>query len=172
MPTGSTKYDPGIHTQLAYWMARGGLTLPQIAEQLGVSEKTIDTWKRKHPEFADAMKPGKEYADFLVQGSLLKRAMGYSVVEVTRERVAVEFDGIIPIRWKMQVTKKVTKHIPADPAAMIFWLKNRQGWRDRTDINHTGSIEHRQDLSRLSDEELATFRGLAEKLEAPVAGRN
>jgi hypothetical protein len=72
----------------------------------------------------------------------------------------------------MKVTQRVTKHVAPEVAACIFWLKNRKGWRDRLDLNHSGSIDHRQDLANLTDEELVMFRSLAAKLEAPVAGRN
>lgn len=32
---------------------------------------------------------------------------------------------------------KITKHYPPDTAAAFIWLKNRAGWRDKQDIEHT-----------------------------------
>lgn len=170
------RYCPGITTQLAYWMARSGLTDEQIAEELGVKRATFASWRKRYPELRDAMKPGKEFVDFLVQGSLLKRALGQKVREVTRERVPVEWEKIgqsaVPCRWAMKITKRVVKELPGEVGAQAFWLKNRQGWRDAYDVKHGGTIEHKQDLSALTDEELVTMRSLAAKAEALRAGSN
>ncbi len=164
------KYDSGLHPTLCYYMALAGLTLAQIAEQIGVSDRTLDTWVKVHPELRAAMKPGKDFVDNLVEGSLLKRAMGYDVVEVTRENVVVGFKPDGAPKHKLKVTKKVTKHIPADPASMIVWMKNRKGWRDRVDLHHGGSIATRPDYSRLTDEEIKTMQALAAKAEANASG--
>ena len=71
------KYDPALHPCLCYWMARAGLTLEQMAEELGIASGTMDKWRAKHPELKDAMKPGVDFVDALVEGSLLKRALCY-----------------------------------------------------------------------------------------------
>ena len=44
------RYDHGIHPTLCYYMALAGLTLAQIAEKLGISDRTMDTWVQVHPE--------------------------------------------------------------------------------------------------------------------------
>jgi hypothetical protein len=168
LPKGSTKYIPGIHPTLCYYLAKDGLILEQIAERIGVSDRTLDTWCARYPELKEAMRPAKEYIDNLVEGSLLKRALGFDTQEVTREPVRDPATG----KSRMKVTQRVTKHVAPEVAACIFWLKNRKGWRDRYDVAHSGIIEHRQELSNLTDEELLTFRALAAKLEAPVAGSN
>jgi hypothetical protein len=161
------KYDSGIHPTLCYYMALAGLTLDQVAAVLGILPRLLDAWIARHPELKEAMKPGKDFVDNLVEGSLLKRAMGYDVVEVTRENVEVQRDPVTgKVKYAMKTTKRVTKHIPGEVGAQCFWLKNRKGWRDRVDMIHGGSITHKQDLSRLSDEELATMRALAAKAEA------
>jgi len=152
-------------------MALAGMTLAQIAEKLGVCDRTMDTWVKAHPELKDAIRPGKDMIDNLVEGSLLKRAIGYDVVEVTRENVTVGFNEDGSPKLRMKVTKRVTKHIPADAASMIVWMKNRKGWRDRVDLHHGGTISTKPDYSKLSEEELATMRALAEKAEAH-AGSN
>jgi transcriptional regulator with XRE-family HTH domain len=153
-------------------MARAGLTLEQMAEELGIASGTMDKWRAKHPELKDAMKPGVDFVDALVEGSLLKRALGYEVVEVIRERVPVGFNGTVPTRWAMKITKRLSKHVPGEVGAQCFWLKNRKGWRDSIDMKHSGAITTRQDFSALSDDELRQVVALADKLEVPVAGRN
>ena len=123
-----SKYDPGLHTQLVYWMAKNGLIDEQIAKELKISESTLNLWKQKHIEFSESIKKGKDIIDVLVEGSLLKRALGFDYEEVTRER---NKDG------KIVIFKKVKKYMPSDVTALIFWLKNRKPneWRDRKEIS-------------------------------------
>jgi len=112
-----TKYDPKKHPDLAFWMAHAGLTDKQIAEQLGVTEQTINNWKRDHPEFFESLKKGKETPDEQVEAALLRRAKGFTYEEITPQ-------GVV---------KKVA--LP-NPASMIFWLKNRRPKRWREKIEH------------------------------------
>ncbi len=122
-----SKYDPGLHTQLVYWMAQNGLTDEQIAIELHISKATLNNWKNKHAEFLDSINKGKELINVLVEGSLLKRAIGFEFVEITKTR---NTEG------KLKITRKVTKYIPGDVAAQFIWLKNRKPneWRDRKEI--------------------------------------
>lgn len=112
--------------------ARDGLTDEQIAHNMGVAYSTLREWKKKFPALSAALKKGKEVVDRQVENALLKKALGFDVVEVTRERIK---GVLIP-------TKEVTKYYPPDTTAAIFWLKNRKSdmWRDRKDISHDGEI--------------------------------
>ena len=134
-----SKYNPGLHTQLAYWMAKNGLTDAQMAEQFHITKQTLYNWKSRHPEFLDSTKKGKEQIDVLVQGSLLQRAFGYEYEEIHRERVTIKTDGGEPTS-RMVVTKKIRKHVHPEVVALIFWLKNRcpKEWRDRKALEITG----------------------------------
>ncbi len=111
-------------TLLEGW-ARDGLTDDQIAKNCGVSRSTLAQWKISFPDISDALKKGKEIVDYEVENALLKRALGYDVEETKEEDS--DKDG-----YKSITTKR---HIPADPTAAIFWLKNRRPdkWRDRRD---------------------------------------
>jgi len=124
-----SKYDPGIHTQLAYWMAKNGLIDEQIAKELSISKATLTNWKREHPELLASLKRGKEHVDVLVEGTLLKRALGFEYTE-THRVPGEDKDELVIIR-------EVTKHNPGDVTAQIFWLKNRKpnDWRDRKEIS-------------------------------------
>lgn len=46
-----------------------------LARILGVSERTINNWKRQHPEFAAALKAGKAAADAEVAEALHNKAL-------------------------------------------------------------------------------------------------
>lgn len=105
--------------------ARDGLTDEQIAENIGISRSTLNSWKAKYPDVSDTLKKGKDVVDRQVENALLKRALGYEYTEVTKEYV--------PDVGKMTVTKEVTKQVIPDTTAQIFWLKNRKpgDWRDK-----------------------------------------
>lgn len=109
--------------------ARDGLTNEQIAKNIGISRKTLQEWINKYSDIRDALKKGKEVVDIEVENALLKRALGYEYEEV--KTLIEEVDG-----KKKKKVEKVTRHVPADVSAGIFWLRNRKGfvWSNRDAI--------------------------------------
>ena len=95
--------------------AKYGATGDDLAEILGVSPRTVDTWMATHPEFAAKVDDGKKVADDAVEQSLYSLAIG-------------DKHAAIPV--------------PGNVTACIFWLKNRrrQEWRDRHDLEHSGKV--------------------------------
>lgn len=134
--------------------ARDGYTDRDMMNSLGVSHDTFYKWKKDKPEFADALKKGKEIIDRQVENALLKRALGYSYDEVKEQQTA---DGTF--------FSTTTKEVVPDTTAQIFWLKNRRPdkWRDKQDLNHSGQMNHSVDMSGLTTEEL---RALAKRKSA------
>lgn len=113
-----SKYDTHVKDKLILiegW-ARDGLIDEQIAHNLGISKDTFYKYKREYPDFSNALKRGKEVADYEVENALFKRACGYSVKEVSIENSA---------KNGRKVTR-TKKHIAPDTTAIIFWLKNRK----------------------------------------------
>lgn len=108
---------------------RLGATDMELADALGVSVRTINYWRAKKPEFAAAMKAGKDVADERVVRSLFSRATGYECDEVDIRVVNGEV-----------VKTPIRKIYPPDSTAMIFWLKNRKPkeWRDKIEQELTG----------------------------------
>ncbi|MDP9676269.1 hypothetical protein J2W97_002264 [Paenibacillus jamilae] len=126
-----SKYDSHVKPKLNLvesW-ARDGLIDEQIANNLGISTTVYYEYKQKYPEFAEALKNGKDDIDIMVENALLKRALGYSYEEITHES-GVE-------------TKRVLKEVQPDTTAQIFWLKNRrsQVWRDKQDIDMNANVK-------------------------------
>lgn len=139
--------------QLESW-ARDGLTDKQIASNMGVTEQTLNVWKKNYPSLFESLKRGKAVVDIQVENALLKRALGYSYDEVTRERV-LDYDpstGQI-VGSHMEITKTVKKEVQGDTTAQIFWLKNRrpEQWRDKRDVSVGGEIST---TSSMTDDEL------------------
>lgn len=109
--------------------ARDGLTDEQIANNLGISTSTFYDYQKKHSEFLEALKKGKEIVDYEVENALLKRALGYEFEEKTYETRWDENQG----RFREVLTKKVRKEIAPDTTAQIYWLNNRKPkqWRNK-----------------------------------------
>ena len=61
----------------------------EMCKRLGVGVTTFKAYKHRYPKLVKALKDGKEEADFRVENSLYKRAMGYDVIETTREAFPV-----------------------------------------------------------------------------------
>ena len=75
--TRKTKYETNVLPKLKViegW-ARDGLTDEQIAHNVGVSLSTYYEYKKKHLEFSDALKNGKDDIDVQVENALLKSAL-------------------------------------------------------------------------------------------------
>ena len=119
-----SKWDTHVKDKLVVvegW-ARNGLTEKQIAHNLGVAYSTFRVYKEKYPALSAVLKKGREVIDFEVDGALIKRALGYSYVEITKELVEDETTGSA----ELKVVKTVTKQVAPDVTAQIFWLKNRK----------------------------------------------
>lgn len=143
-----TKYYTHVEPRLIEiegW-ARDGLIDEQIAHNLGVAYSTFREYKKQFPALAAALKRGKDVVDREVENALLKRALGYEYKEVTEEL----------INGQLQVTKVVTKQVPPDTTAQIFWLKNRKPdvWRDRHEVGHSGELNVNNPFKDLSVDEL------------------
>lgn len=106
--------------------ARDGLTDDQIARKIGISRSTLSDWKARYPDISDTLKKGKDVVDVQVENALLKRALGYDYQEERIETSSKDGTKII----------QTIKHVPADVAAQIFWLKNRRPdrWREKVPI--------------------------------------
>lgn len=96
--------------------ARDGLTDEQIAENMGISVRTLYRWKLQYCQICQALKKGKDAADREIENALFKRAKGYDFTETKVKKKG----GIV-----VEETT-TTKHIPGDTTAQIFWLKNRK----------------------------------------------
>lgn len=122
--------------------ARDGLTLEQIAYNMGIGRSTLIKWRKENISIVDALKKGKEVTDREVENALFKRALGfyYTEEQVTNDGRVVE----------------LTKYMRPDTTAQIFWLKNRkrEQWRDKQEFNHQADVSKTIDLSRISDEDL------------------
>ena len=64
---------PKYNAEAPVWalrLCRLGATDTQLADAFGVAESTISRWKIEHPEFQEALKKGKAFADAEVADAL------------------------------------------------------------------------------------------------------
>ena len=120
-----SRYKPEFADQ-ARKLCMLGHTDKELAVFFEVSEQTLNTWKKAHPEFLESLKGGKALADAEVAAKLFHRATGYEHPD----------SDIKVINNKVVITPMV-KHYPPDTTAGIFWLKNRQRdkWRDKPEAD-------------------------------------
>lgn len=168
------KFNPDYHIPWAWSLAIRGATDQEIADEFGVSERTINRWKYVYDEdgkavvdangdkvlseFGKTLLVGKKPADAKVERSLYERCIGFTTVD---EEKILEYDtdgSVKPV--KVRTTKK---KVPPDVMAIMYWLNNRSrktgDWSQRQDVMLRTSSE--ADLSNLSEEELRKLASLA-----------
>ena len=95
---------------------------------MGVAVSTLYDYKAKFKEFSEALKRGKAPVDIEVENALLKRAKGGFEVKEKRIEKWKDADGV-----EREHTVIITREVPPDTTALIYWLKNRRPdkWRDK-----------------------------------------
>jgi len=107
-------YDINYNEQ-ALQLCLLGATDEQLADFFGITETTLNRWKKKYPEFTIALNRGKIQADMQVASNLYKLANGYQMTE----SVTTEKDG-------KSTTVTTVKNYPPSLTAIQYWLRNRK----------------------------------------------
>ena len=108
-------------TLIAGWR-RQGVSLVEIAEKyVGISKTSWWNWYKESGDLRKACAVSLDIANAEVEGSLLRRAIGYDYWEETYELIEGE----------LRLSRKSKKHVPADVKAILSWLYNRlpNRWR-------------------------------------------
>jgi hypothetical protein len=153
-------YRPEL-AEYGYRLSLLGLTDQELAGVLDISHETLACWKLSYPEFRESITRGKIEADARVAEALYHRACGY-----THEAVKI----FLPAGTREPVYAPYTEHFPPDANAALRWLMNRQPnkWRDKREIDHTGSIAHQ--IAAMTPEERARDAlELVERVRARLA---
>lgn len=105
---------------------REGMTMEEIYDgQVGVSKTTWRSWMAGSEGLRAAIAQTDEQVNCLVERALLRRALGYEVVEEDEELVEGE----------MRVVRRRHRHVPGDTKAQLAWLYSRRAdrWRANQD---------------------------------------
>ena len=100
-------------------LADGGETMKAIATHIGISVRTLERWRANYPEIASVIGYRALSDGDRVEKALLRRAVGYTQTEITRQKGK---DG------KLEIVKTVEKQVMPSTTAQIFWLKNKCGY--------------------------------------------
>jgi len=132
-----TKYNPLYHPTMIRLAAQTGKINDEIAKELGICKKTLQTWKNLYPEVDEALARGKEEPNKLIEQDAFDCAHGYYYTE----ELAKFYRG----KWYKTT---IRRYVPKNHVALIFWLKNRdpEHWKDRHDV--TINIEKMEEMIR------------------------
>ena len=173
-----SKYESHVLPKLELIEAwsRDGLTLEQIAHNLGIACSTFRRYKDEPDKqaLAAALARGREVCDIEVENALHKKALGYNAKIIKHYKVKrIEYDP--------DTGKKVAEYeelveaqdeVPADTEAAKWWLSNRNRdgkWEYKpepkieNDNDETGVIE-----LTAQDPEPTPPPGLVEQVEADM----
>jgi transcriptional regulator with XRE-family HTH domain len=140
------------------------MTDAELAAAMGIARTTLYKWlKKEGSHIGDAVTharggPDAQAVNKEVEGALLKKALGYTVVLKKAFKVReVKFDAQ---GKRVKETEKLVYgedqvHVPADTAAQRFWLTNRDGerWKNKQEIEGTVRGESVEDYLRRKAEE-------------------
>lgn len=134
--------------------SRDGLSMEQMAHNIGIHPETWRKWRDRYPEMQQAVDTGQRPLNFEVENQLLKKCFGFEHAE---EQAVKDKDGDITV-------KRVMKYYPPDTTALIFWLKNKKPdiwgdvYRQQVQIENAEDIAEKQEryqsyFEELTDEE-------------------
>ena len=149
--------------------ARDGLSLAQIAHNVGVADSTFRRWKEENEALSAAIKRGNAPVDLEVENAMLKSALGHK--ETVRKAIKVKTE-----KQKVGEGKIVEEHIeyvdeevyiPPQVVAQIFWLKNRRPdkWKDKVEQTVITEVEDLTPLVEMlngseNEEDTVLFLGI------------
>lgn len=125
--------------------ARDGLTDRQIAHNIGITEQTLNVWKKQFPSIFESLKKSKEVVDREVENALFERAKGgtHSFKKIFKVRKEYFDDFGRKCYEEVLEERYEDVYIPGDTTAQIFWLKNRRpdAWRDKQEYVDTAALD-------------------------------
>ena len=113
-----SKYETHVEPHLEHiraWVV--SMTEAQIAERLGISEQSLNTYKREHPELMEAIVQGRQDLTTGLKDALRKKAFGYTYTET---KTVIRREGDKEIRY----IEKYEKVAHPDTGAIHLLLKN------------------------------------------------
>ena len=107
--------------------ARDGLTDEQIAKNMGIATGTIYEYKNKYPEIQEALRRGKDVADYEVENALYRTALNGNVTAQIFWLKNRRAD-----RWRnaLRMEAKVEANVAVADMSLEDKLRLVQGMRD------------------------------------------
>lgn len=101
---------------------------------MGVHRDTLIEWRKRFSDISDALKRGRENADYEVENELFESCKTRTVtVKKPFKLKTVKVDGKKRLEEERIEYAEEQVVVPANVTAQIFYLKNRQPdkWKDR-----------------------------------------
>lgn len=125
-----TAYQPH-YVEQAKLALMAGFTDLDLARLLRVSQMTLLNWRKKYPEFDEAVREGRKQADIKVANALFAAATGAKI-----EAVKIFYDS----KLGETVEHKYIEHHTPNVQSAIFWLTNRdpENWKQTSRLEQSG----------------------------------
>ncbi len=129
-----TRYRREI-AELTDILIRSGVDESRIIQLLSIAPEQFNYWKKHHPELEQALH-GPTPQD-QAEAALVKRALGFHLSEATAEEIVDKNTG-----ETLEILKRrtITKDVPPDVRALLFYLKNR--WPERWENSGESQFEY------------------------------
>ena len=106
---------------------RDGLTMKQIADNLGISDRTLYRYKSdSDSQLSQSIKNGRAVAVETLENTMFKSACGYerTVKKYAKVKRIMYDNGKKAEEWEEMQEYEETQYFPPDTTAGIFLLKN------------------------------------------------
>jgi AcrR family transcriptional regulator len=126
-----SKYETHIapHLEQIRNAVKGGATVKEIADALGVAESTLNKYKAEKKELTAAFVGGRANIIIDIRAALLKKALGYEYQE-KKQYIRKDEKG-----ENVTYTEITTKHQPPSETAGAMLLRNYdENWLDKDNI--------------------------------------
>lgn len=122
-----SKYEDYVKpflSQITEWI-KSGATEHEISTALGISEASLNEYKKKYPELIEALRTGRQHVVLQIKAALYKRACGF---EYEERRGIKKGNQIIS-------TEVFKRYCPPDTTAAAMLLRNYcEDWRDKDSV--------------------------------------
>lgn len=148
-------------TSITGW-AKQGATVKELCEMIGISDSTFYKWQAEKPEFKDAVRAGRHFANGELLAAAFRQSTGFTVPRKTavRYKTYEEFKDPKTGENVLKPVEKVTivedeMYIEPNAQLIQFMLANRmpEHYKRQHHLQHSGSIGGSM-FGHLSDEEL------------------
>lgn len=136
-------YKP-IYAEQAYKLCLLGATDKRLADFFGVTDRTINNWKKEFPEFFQSLRAGKELANMEVAKSMYDGAIDRTLI--LNKKMKLKTEGYDKNGKKYTKEEMVEYQeelfLPGEFKNQSFWLKNRdpENWKEKAEVENTHKI--------------------------------
>jgi len=130
------KYSKEIVEKICKHLKKGA-TITSACAAVGIHRDTLYDWMNSKSDVSDTIKKARAIPDQKVENALFRSATMKHRFKEQHFKAVAKGEKI-----KMIPEKTVTKIIPPNVTAQIFWLKNRmpEDWKDKTEHEHSGGV--------------------------------